>query len=749
MLVLSTQTILLMCAIGIVASATALTFLWMANRDIKATAFWAVGPWLLVVNFGLFAAQNSLPYFFKHIASNFCGQLSLIMMLVGLYYAVNRRPPLRILAVYLGAFVVLLSYFTYGDDAYSSRLKLAVLMIFLTSVWIVAILVEHRRNRFEVSGALVVLGLGCLNTAGIFRVSAPISQNASSILNDTSIYIQLFFITIMVAQLIFNFGFAIMVGELHNFANKQSRQALLNSNYELGIAKKKAEEASRHKSEFLANMSHEIRTPMNGVIGMLDLVEKEGLTEVQRNYILTAKSSADALMVVINDILDFSKIEAGRLEIDKVEFDVIEQSAALVKTHAHAAHEKQLELLLETQSVQNRIVVGDPIRFKQVLGNLVGNALKFTHHGEVVVTISTIGEGGKVRLIGEVRDTGIGIEESKQAKLFDSFSQVDATTTRRFGGTGLGLAIVKTLSTLMGGKVSLKSELGVGSTFGFDMLLGDVAKQKHQLHNIFGCTLIVESHEASARVLKNLFECYSTQVDIKDSFRSAQTHLFENDVDLIVVSRNINGRKTDNWFKKWQLQSGTQAIILTMLHDKENSEHFKNLGYSGKYTKPFTQNDIEKFIEVRQSAIQGKDNDVPLEEHRFAGQYVLLVEDNPVNQLVAKKMLDSLGLKTELASNGKEALALLEGESTGYVFELILMDCQMPEMDGFEATKRVRQGEAGDAYLEVPILALTANAMKGDKEACLKAGMDDYITKPIQLESLISALSRYLSFAEV
>ncbi|WP_063376062.1 response regulator [Pseudoalteromonas luteoviolacea] len=749
MLVLSTQTILLMCAVGIVASATALTFLWMANRDIKATVFWAVGPWLLVANFGLFAAQQSLPYFFKHIASNFCGQLSLIMMLVGLYYAVDRRPPWRVFTGYLVAFLILLSLFTYWHDSYNYRLKLAVSMIFITSAWIVAILVEHRRNRFEVSGALVVLGLGCLNTAGIFRVSAPVSQNASSILDDSSIYIQLFFITIMVAQLIFNFGFAIMVGELHNFANKQARQALLNSNYELGIAKKKAEEASRHKSEFLANMSHEIRTPMNGVIGMLDLVEKEGLTEVQLNYVLTAKSSADALMVVINDILDFSKIEAGRLEIEKVEFDVIEQCAALIKTHAHAAHDKHLELLLETHLVDNRMVVGDPIRFKQVLGNLVGNALKFTHSGEVVVAIETVCEGDKIRLSGVVRDTGIGIEDDKQAKLFDSFSQVDATTTRRFGGTGLGLAIVKTLSILMGGKVSLQSNLGKGSTFSFDILLSKGDKAAPPRRSAFGCVLIVEEQAASARTLKHLFECYSTQVDVKNSFRSAQTHLFENDVDLIVVSRHVSGRKTDNWFKKWELQPTTKAIILTMLNDKDNSEHFKKLGYSGKYTKPFTQHDLEKLIESRQSKLHNSENDNPCDENRFAGQRVLLVEDNPVNQLVAKKMLDSLGLQPELASNGKEAIQILAAHGGENSFALVLMDCQMPEMDGFEATKRIRRGLGGESYLDIPILALTANAMKGDKEACLEAGMDDYITKPIQLESLVSALSKYLSFAEV
>ncbi|WP_081310497.1 response regulator [Pseudoalteromonas luteoviolacea] len=749
MLVLSTQTILLMCAVGIVASATALTFLWMANRDIKATVFWAVGPWLLVANFGLFAAQKSLPYFFKHIASNFCGQLSLIMMLIGLYYAVERRPPWRVLAGYLTAFLILLSLFTYWHDSYTYRLKLAVSMIFITSAWIVAILVEHRRNRFEVSGALVVLGLGCLNTAGIFRVSAPISQNASSILDDTSIYIQLFFITIMVAQLIFNFGFAIMVGELHNFANKQSRQALLNSNYELGLAKKKAEEASRHKSEFLANMSHEIRTPMNGVIGMLDLVEKEGLTEVQLNYVLTAKSSADALMVVINDILDFSKIEAGRLEIDKVEFDVVEQGAALIKTHAHAAHDKGLELLLETHLVDNRMVIGDPIRFKQILGNLVGNALKFTQEGEVVVTLETVLEGDKVRLLGVVRDTGIGIEDDKQTKLFDSFSQVDATTTRRFGGTGLGLAIVKTLSILMGGKVTLKSSLGKGSTFSFDILLCKAVKESPQKRPVFGCVLIVESHEASANALKALLECYSAQVDVKSTFRSAQTHLFENDIDLIIVSRKVGGRKTDSWFKKWELQPTTKAIMLTMLSDKDNSEYFKKLGYSSKYTKPFTQQDIEKYIESRQRKLPSGEHDNPINEHRFAGQRVLLVEDNPVNQLVAKKMLDSLGLKPELASNGKEAIKVLVEQSAENSFALVLMDCQMPEMDGFEATKRIRKGVGGDVYLGIPILALTANAMKGDKEACLEAGMDDYITKPIQLESLITALSKYLSFAQV
>ncbi|MDK2597263.1 response regulator [Pseudoalteromonas sp. P94(2023)] len=742
MLTLSTQTILLMCAVGIVASATALTFLWMANRDIKATAFWAVGPWLLVANFCLFAAQNSLPYFFKHIVSNFCGQLSLIMMLVGLYYAVQRRPPWRIFGVYLGVFLICLGIFTFWQDSYGLRLKLSVLTILCTSIWIVAILVEHRRNRFEVSGALVVLGLGCLNTAGIFRISAPISEGSTSILTDTSIYIQLFFITIMIAQLVFNFGFAIMVGELHNFANKRAQQALLNTNHELAIAKKRAEEASRHKSEFLANMSHEIRTPMNGVIGMLELVEKEGLSEVQHNYVMTAKSSADALMVVINDILDFSKIEAGRLEIEHVEFDIIEHSASLVQAHAHAAHGKGLELVLDTLGVTSRWVKGDPIRFKQVLGNLVGNALKFTSQGEVTVTLVTVLHNDEVKLIGHVKDTGIGIELDKQEKLFQSFSQVDSTTTRRFGGTGLGLAIVKTLCQLMGGNTSLQSEVGVGSVFSFEIILEPVKKLDLVPEARIQSVLIVDSSEASAELLKKMFCPFAHEVVVETNFKDAQSSLRE-DTELLLLSRYVAGKKTDNWLKKWKVSSTTTAIVLTLLSDTHSSGYFKKLGFSSRVNKPFTQKELESTLaSMNSTEITTTDNDSPL-ERSFSHQTVLLVEDNPVNQLVAKKMLDSIGLIVELASHGQEAIDKLQEQEHDY--QLVLMDCQMPFMDGFEATRRIRNGEAGEAFLDIPILALTANAMKGDREACIDAGMNDYITKPIQMESLMNFLSRYLS----
>ncbi|MCG7548040.1 response regulator [Pseudoalteromonas sp. Of7M-16] len=742
MLTLSTQTILLMCAVGIVASATALTFLWMANRDIKATAFWAVGPWLLVTNFCLFAAQNSLPYFFKHIVSNFCGQLSLIMMLVGLYYAVQRRPPWRIFVVYLGVFLICLGTFTYWHDSYAWRLKLSVLTILCTSIWIVAILVEHRRNRFEVSGALVVLGLGCLNTAGIFRISAPISDGSTSILTDTSIYIQLFFITIMIAQLVFNFGFAIMVGELHNFANKRAQQALLNTNHELAIAKKRAEEASRHKSEFLANMSHEIRTPMNGVIGMLELVEKEGLSEVQHNYVMTAKSSADALMVVINDILDFSKIEAGRLEIEHVEFDIIEHSASLVQTHAHAAHGKGLELVLDTVGVTSRWVKGDPIRFKQVLGNLVGNALKFTSQGDVTVTLVTELHNDKVRLIGHVKDTGIGIELDKQEKLFQSFSQVDSTTTRRFGGTGLGLAIVKTLCQLMGGNTSLQSEMGVGSVFSFEILLESVKKLDLEPEARLQSVLIVDSSETSAELLKKMFCSFAHEVVVATNFKDAQACL-RADTELLLLSRYVAGKKTDNWLKKWKVSSRTTAVILTLLSDTHSSGYFKKLGFSSRVNKPFTQKELESTLESMNSR-QGTATDIESSIKRsFSHQMVLLVEDNPVNQLVAKKMLDSIGLIVDLAGHGQEAIEKLREQEHDY--QLVLMDCQMPFMDGFEATRRIRNGEAGEAFLDIPILALTANAMKGDREACIDAGMNDYITKPIQMESLMGALSRYLS----
>ncbi|MEA3315754.1 MAG: response regulator [Campylobacterota bacterium] len=534
----------------------------------------------------------------------------------------------------------------------------------------------------------------------------------------------------------------------------------LRKNFEKDLEEQrnKAQAATKAKSIFLAKMSHEIRIPMNAVLGMLYLVDKTSLTRVQTNYISKSRSAAESLLNLINDILDFSKIEAGKLDIEHIDFEINELLSKISSVMSFKAEDKGLEFLVRYDNQIPKYLIGDPTRIEQILINLIGNAIKFTSIGEVLVSSKLIGYiKNDITIMFCIKDSGIGISKDEQNKLFQEFSQVDERTTRKFGGTGLGLAISKKLTNMMGGKIWVEdSSSKGGSTFCFTIKC-KVSKSGNEdnylipkkLNNIN--TLIVDDNKLACSILKEQLDSF--KIDNKSVYSGEEA------IDLIVNKKEnfnlifldfkmdgLNGVETFQKLKELMGDNTPKTIMVTAYSQEELLDDIEQNGFSGFITKPVSPSVLyDSILYVLDDNIKNKKDEISkydnISLNDIYGSDILLVEDNEINQEFATILLEQNHIKVDIANDGLEALKLIQSKK----YDAILMDIQMPNMDGIEATKEIREKSNQDIYFKnIPIIAMTAHAMSDDMQKSLDAGMNDHITKPIDPDKFFEALLKYI-----
>jgi len=525
---------------------------------------------------------------------------------------------------------------------------------------------------------------------------------------------------------------------------------------ELMMARDAALETARLKSEFLANMSHEIRTPLNGVIGVAELLRETGLNDEQSEYAELIAHSADSLLTIVNAILDFSKLSAGKLAFERIDFELAPMVESVANLLSEPAAQKNLELIVEIDPELPTFVVGDPNRIRQVLTNLLGNALKFTHAGEVLMSVRLLGATSReVTVEFRIADTGIGIGAEAQRALFQPFFQADGSTTRKYGGTGLGLAISQHLVEGMGGRIEVQSELGKGSSFSFRVTLGRAeseAQRDNQKSAPSGLrVLIVDDNDTNRAILHRQLKKWRIAVSTAASGAEALETLRVNADDhpfdaaiLDLAMPGMDGLRLARLIKTDPRIARTRLIMMSAIGGRGEADS-RGVAIEGWLTKPVKQIVIFNALSalmVAADAAAAKPRPLAPHDpmHQARSRFrILLVEDNLVNQMVAKHQLLKLGYQVDALASGAETLDALDR----YRYPLILMDCMMPDMDGYETTAEIRRREAVWGR-HTPIVAMTANALEGDREKCLAAGMDDYLAKPVKLEEMTATLDRWL-----